>query len=240
MRTRLLSPDSLWIEAPLSPRACRLVWRAMAACGLCEGKINSFRDVHFSPLYSWQQHLVEGRTAPGFFRSHNARAQARLSAQDDGTRVDFDAVHLKSEIDFGAARVFERQLVLRMEAFLRDLPADWHETETATEAAPPIASPTDFEAHVKGSEPALEPLTPLRAPSLLSPRQRLQAWLRFGAVAVVFLLALWWNVPGLAFLVLAAWTLWNGRQVKKVDWFSFVLYSGLGLMQCWQLVQRWF
>ena len=220
---------------PLSTRTPRLVWRAMASCGLQNGKINSYQDIHFSQLYDWQPHLVEGRTAREFLRDNSARVQARLTEEDGGTRVDFDAVHARDEFDFWASRRFQRRLMPRIEQFLRETPLDWREKDEVEKVVAPIASPTDFSTRPLTSEPSLESLLPLRAP-LMSPGE----WLYFGTAMGVFVLATWVNAWGLVALAFAGWTWWNGRRMKKTDWKSLIFWSVLGLYGSWQMVRSWF
>ncbi len=220
---------------PLSTRTPRLVWRAMASCGLQNGKINSYQEVHFSQLYDWQPHLVEGRTAREFLRDNSARVQARLTEENGGTRVDFDAVHARDEFDFWASRRFQRRLMPQIEQFLRETPLDWSEEGQVQEVAPPIASPTDFSVRSGDNNAVFESVLPLRT-ALLSPGE----WLRCGAIMGAFVLGSWANVWGLVALSFAVWTWWNGRRTKKTDWSSLIFWSALAGYGTWQMVRTWF
>lgn len=98
----------------------------MAACGLVNGKINSYNSFHFAPEFSGGAHLVEDITPPGLL-ADNARVQAQLEPVDGGTRIQLDAIRVKGQFDFGASSRLKKRYATNTQEFLLSVPADWSE-----------------------------------------------------------------------------------------------------------------
>lgn len=238
MQTRRVSSDQIWIEMPLAPRTLRLVWRAMAQCGLKNGKINSFQDVHFGPLYNWQNHMVEGRTPQGLF-ADNVKVQATLCQHEGGTLVEFAAANVKGDFDFGGSSRFKRRLVPRIEEFLKNALVDWDEEPQLTPVAP-LASATDFGLASARDDASFEVILSLKSTKLSA-----KDWAQIGRSMVLFAAGSWvagrFHLWAPLFLFMAGLELWNWRRRgQKFNWSSFALFAGLGAHFLWRLLTRGF
>lgn len=228
---------------PLSAQTCLLVWRAMAACGLRDGKINSFEDEHFGPNYSWQQHLVEGRTAQGIF-AENAKIQAKLTEQDGGTLLEFMAGNIRRQTDFGSAKRVRLRLMPLIEQFLREEPTEGPQRRrggwNSDRPLSPLAAPTAGGAPAIPDEPRFDVIVPIN--------ENVE-WEKSLAVlmSVVFTFLIvgvgHTHLVGPAFVLMAGWQFWNWqKQEQKWTWLpvGIVLCSLVwGLYNSWLLIKRW-
>ena len=239
MDVRRLSPDSLWIEIPPSVQTCLVVWHAMATCGLRKGKINSYREEHFGPLYDWQKKTVEGCTKQGLF-DPQAKIQAQFMPHEGGTLIKFLAGNINQGFDFGSSWREKRRLVPQIEEVLRQTPLDWQ--EDLLNQHPPIASPHNFNTSPIHGTPSFEVIVPLVDLKTSLNEQGISA---LGCLpwAVAFTVAGYLHATGPLFLALAIWEAWKWRQNPYSRNFASVLYILFclfwGVPQSWRLLQHW-
>lgn len=225
VQVQRLSPDELWIEAPLEGATLELVWRAMARCGLNRGRVDRAKSI------------VEGRSPDGLF-SDKAVVQAFIEPFDGGTRLTFVGVRADRQYDFGHTTRLTQSMVERIAAFLRERPAG-EEPIVETVSRAPIASP--FGDEKQQVQLFLEPdlIVPLPKRRLSIKEQVLGVLRSVGVIVVVFV-AFRFHLSGPLFLGLAGWSWWKRASGQKFEAISFAMYLLLGCYGCWQLLARSF
>ena len=241
MEVRRLSADFLWIELPLSLQTCLVVWHAMETCGLRNGKINSYYERHFEPLYDWQEKIVEGRTSEGLF-DPRAKIQAQLSQHEGGTLLRFFAANTKQDFDFGSSWRAKRRLVPRIEEVLLGISPDWHDEALKNSSSSPIASPHESKAESVHLPPSFERLVPLVdwKTSLKGHGQLVLGCLPW---TVAYIAASCLRITGPLFLGLAVWEMWKWhREPYRRNFVSalYILFCVFwGGRDSWRLLQHW-